>query len=75
MALAGAPEGARGAVPIVRAKDPTSATRRINISIIASLLAATGAAFALALVRSRDFVASAQPSIAPEAEPVEVAAS
>jgi len=42
---------------------------------LASLVAATGAVFAFALVRSGDFVASAQPSISPEAEPVEVAAS
>ena len=46
-----------------------------SILIIASLVAATGAIFAFALVRSRDFVASAQPRPAPEAEPVEVAAS
>ena len=46
-----------------------------SILIIASLVAATGAVFAFALVRSRDFVASAQPSISPQAEPVEVAAS
>ena len=46
-----------------------------SILIIASLVAATGAVFAFALVRSRDFVASAQPRPAPEAEPVEVAAS
>ena len=46
-----------------------------SILIIAPLVAATGAVFAFALVRSRDFVASAQPSISPQAEPVEVAAS
>jgi EmrB/QacA subfamily drug resistance transporter len=46
-----------------------------SILIIASLVAATGAVFAFALVRSRDFVASAQPRPAPEAGPVEVAAS
>ena len=46
-----------------------------EIKIIASLVAATGAVFAFALVRGRDFVASAQPGLAPEAEPVEVVAS
>jgi EmrB/QacA subfamily drug resistance transporter len=46
-----------------------------SILIIASLIAATGAVLAFVLVRSRDFVASTQPLPAPEAEPVEVAAS
>ena len=45
-----------------------------SILIIASLVAATAAVFAFALVRSRDFVVHAQPRPAPEAEPVEVAA-
>jgi predicted MFS family arabinose efflux permease len=46
-----------------------------SILIIASLVAASGAVFAFALVRSRDFVTSAQASPTPEAEAVEVAAS
>jgi EmrB/QacA subfamily drug resistance transporter len=46
-----------------------------SILIIASVVAATGALLAFALVRGGDFVASSQPLPAPEAEPVEVAAS
>jgi predicted MFS family arabinose efflux permease len=46
-----------------------------SILIIASLVAAIGAVFAFALVRSRDFVTSAQARPSPDAEAVEVAAS
>ena len=45
-----------------------------NILLVASAVAFSGAAFAFALVRGRDFVASAQPAGAPEAAPVEVGA-
>ena len=45
-----------------------------RILLIGSAVAVVGAALAFALVRSRDFVASAQPSGPREAEPVEAGA-
>jgi EmrB/QacA subfamily drug resistance transporter len=45
-----------------------------SILTIAAVIAIVGAAFAFALVRSRDFVSSAQPEAPPQAAPVQVAA-
>lgn len=45
-----------------------------SILTIAAVIAIVGAAFAFALVRSRDFVSSVQPEAPPEAAPVQVAA-
>jgi hypothetical protein len=63
------PPGARGALTHAYRVGFTSALT--DILVIASLVALTGAAFAFALVRGRDFVASVQPGEAAEAgEPV-----